>query len=920
MGAPSATVQAMLPIRLAVFADCVYVPLLYCCPPAPPRLGARDVLQGRRRQRHPRRHRRPVVRPVRPRAAEDRRRRQRDGRPARFRAHVPDGPPGRVRPGRTADGLHEPQVRPRVLHQLRLGIRRHRPEDRARLPQGARRCGPHPADRARAGLPRRGLRRPVRRRHRPEPQGLRPAAAGRGPPAAHAQPRQERVHARRAGTWRRAGRRTGTHRRAARCIDHRRRDRGTGGRIDGRADPAEGLPEAPARTVHEARHPADLRRSDHGLRPPDDAVRRRLFRRRAGHDDDGERPHQRHRADGRRVLEKIHPRRVHGRAGRHRTVPRLHVFRPPARVRRVDRDPGRVPRAGHPGTRAGPATVLGRRRAQPARPAARDRHPHHRPRRRHRTGRHPRQGGRARVRRVQAGVRGRHPDPRDGRHHRAVAAARAGEKTHRRIRRALRRRLQPGAGRALRPRGAGQRRRRERRRGRGERRVPRLGRDAAAGPRPRAVQLPAAVPAPHGRLRGDGRARAWQDVRGRARRSRARHRSRGIRRGHSADAEGRVHGPDRARHRRVVDAPAAGRRRGHHAIQLPRDGADVDVPRRHRMRQHVRSETVRTRSVAVAAACAAAEGSGAAGRRVQRRAGRQGRRGRAAGPPGHRGRQLRRLDADRGVHLRPRQRGRQARAGPGRREEPHGRDAGRRHGHGRRRPGRRSVRLGGRALHGDLGGGGGRRRGRYARRAAGRTHPRPEDRGRHGGRRRDGPGRHAGGQAAHRKTDRRRRGAGRDARRRRPRLPGAGARQRFLRGRYPVRPRAAVHVDLPGRDLRPRAVRRAAAGRGQRAGTHQPQRVRQRRGRVHPRRRRGARIRAAGSRGHGGRERAAARADGVQQLRRVEEKPVRRPPCVRAGGGAVLYAPQGGDAAVAEYGRQRGGVRIPADEMTATHG
>jgi beta-alanine--pyruvate transaminase len=82
--------------------------------------------------------------------------------------------------------------------------------------------------------------------------------------------------------------------------------------------PPKGLPEAPARDLQQARHPADLRRSHHRLRPPDHAVRGRLFRRRAGHDDHGERPDQRRGADGRRVLEKIHPRRLHGSAAGHR--------------------------------------------------------------------------------------------------------------------------------------------------------------------------------------------------------------------------------------------------------------------------------------------------------------------------------------------------------------------------------------------------------------------------------------------------------------------------------------------------------------------------------------------------------------------------------------------------------------------------
>ena len=68
------------------------------------------------------------------------------------------------------------------------------------------------------------------------------------------------------------------------------------------------------------------------------------------------------------------------------------------------------------------------------------------------------------------------------------------------------------------------------------------------------------------------------------------------------------------------------------------------------------------------------------------------------------------LDADRRVHLLARHRHRQAGPGAGRREEPHGGHARRRPRSGDRRAGRCGLRLGRRALHGDLGGGGGRRR------------------------------------------------------------------------------------------------------------------------------------------------------------------------------------------------------------------
>ena len=75
------------------------------------------------------------------------------------------------------------------------------------------------------------------------------------------------------------------------------------------------------------------------------------------------------------------------------------------------------------------------------------------------------------------------------------------------------------------------------------------------------------------------------------------------------------------------------------------------------------------------------------GRRLQRRPWRQGGGRPDPRAPRHRGRLVRRLDADRPVHLRDRHAQRQARAGARRREEPHGRAARRRHRHGRRRRG-----------------------------------------------------------------------------------------------------------------------------------------------------------------------------------------------------------------------------------------
>ena len=64
--------------------------------------------------------------------------------------------------------------------------------------------------------------------------------------------------------------------------------------------------------------------------------------------------------------------------------------------------------------------------------------------------------------------------------------------------------------------------------------------------------------------------------------------------------------------------------RRHHAVQLPGDGADVDVPDGARLRQHLRPEAVGARSVGRAPHRRAAEGGRPARRRVQRRQRRQG--------------------------------------------------------------------------------------------------------------------------------------------------------------------------------------------------------------------------------------------------------------------------------------------------------
>ncbi len=64
-----------------------------------------------------------------------------------------------------------------------------------------------------------------------------------------------------------AGRQAARRDRAARCAQHRRRHRRAVLGLGRRGDSARGLPRAPARDLHAAPHPADLRRGHHGLWP-----------------------------------------------------------------------------------------------------------------------------------------------------------------------------------------------------------------------------------------------------------------------------------------------------------------------------------------------------------------------------------------------------------------------------------------------------------------------------------------------------------------------------------------------------------------------------------------------------------------------------------------------------------------------------
>ena len=146
--------------------------------------------------------------------------------------------------------------------------------------------------------------------------------------------------------------------------------------------------------------------------------------------------------------------------------------------------------------------------------------------------------------------------------------------------------------------------------------------------------------------------RARQGALRRARRGDARARGDRVLLRHPDAAEERVLGAGVDGHRRLLDPAAARRRRRHHAVQLPGDGAHVDVGARARVRQHVRPQAVGEGPVGVAVDGGAAQGGGRAGRRLQRRHGRQGRGRRGAPASGHRRRVVRRLDADRALRLR----------------------------------------------------------------------------------------------------------------------------------------------------------------------------------------------------------------------------------------------------------------------------
>jgi beta-alanine--pyruvate transaminase len=219
-----------------------------------------------RRPRDPRRHRRPVVRQRRPWPREDRRGDPEAGRHAGLRADLPDGPPARRSSWRPLARITPARPRPRVLHQLRLGavdtalkiaLAYHRARARAA----------HAPHRPRARLSRRRLRRHLGRRHRRQPQDVRRAAAGVDH-LPHTHDLASNAFSRGQPAW-------GAHladelERSSRCTTPRPSPPSSSSRW--RAPPAcscrrRAISEA-ARDLRQARHPADLRRGHHRLRPP----------------------------------------------------------------------------------------------------------------------------------------------------------------------------------------------------------------------------------------------------------------------------------------------------------------------------------------------------------------------------------------------------------------------------------------------------------------------------------------------------------------------------------------------------------------------------------------------------------------------------------------------------------------------------
>ena len=171
-----------------------------------------------------------------------------------------------------------------------------------------------------------------------------------------------------------------------------------------------------------------------------------------------------------------------------------------------------------------------------------------------------------------------------------------------------------------------------------------------------------------------------EDPRRGGRRAPARHRERRGRHRHpDADARQQPRG-HRVGHRRADDPPAGRHRRRHHAVQLSGDDSAVVPAVRGRLRQRDHHQALRKNADDHGADLRADRSGRFPARHRQPRARRQDGRRRAARSSRRPGDLVRRLDAGRPLRLRPRRGQRQARAMPGRRQEPDRDPARCRHG------------------------------------------------------------------------------------------------------------------------------------------------------------------------------------------------------------------------------------------------
>ena len=166
--------------------------------------------------------------------------------------------------------------------------------------------------------------------------------------------------------------------------------------------------------------------------------------------------------------------------------------------------------------------------------------------------------------------------------------------------------------------------------------------------------------------------------------------------------------------RRVHAARAAGRRGGDHAVQLPGDGPDLDLPDRADVRQHGRSSSRRRHTPGATQLQAElwTQAGGPDGTFNIVYGGKRGREGDRRAPRTSGRSSSSELHSRRPLRLRGGDEARQARRVLHLGQERDARPARRGHGPGRRRGGRGGLRLGRRAVHGPDADGRGRRHGR----------------------------------------------------------------------------------------------------------------------------------------------------------------------------------------------------------------